>query len=86
MASTESSGPVNGTYAPQQYENNYSTGVSNFTPSQQPTASQPAQQATASEIPKDEVGWYFVEQYYTTLSKSPDRLYVSHILLQPFLW
>ena len=38
--------------------------------------SQPAQQAPASEIPKDEVGWYFVEQYYTTLSKSPDRLYV----------
>lgn len=81
MASTESSGPVNGNYAPQQYENSYSTGASNFTPSQQPTASQPAQQAAASEIPKDEVGWYFVEQYYTTLSKSPDRLYVSRMLI-----
>ena len=80
MASTESSGPVNANYAPQQYENSYSTGASNFTPSQQPTASQPAQQAAASEIPKDEVGWYFVEQYYTTLSKSPDRLYVSRML------
>jgi chemotaxis protein histidine kinase CheA len=78
MASTESSGPVNGNYAPQQYENSYSTGASNFTPSQQPTASQPAQQAAASEIPKDEVGWYFVEQYYTTLSKSPDRLYLFY--------
>ncbi|EUC34998.1 hypothetical protein COCCADRAFT_3738 [Bipolaris zeicola 26-R-13] len=78
MASTESSGPVNGNYAPQGYENSYSTGASNFTPSQQPTASQPAQQATASEIPKDEVGWYFVEQYYTTLSKSPDRLYLFY--------
>jgi len=77
MASTESSGPVNGNYAPQAYENSYSTGASNFTPSQQPTASQPAQQATASEIPKDEVGWYFVEQYYTTLSKNPNQLYVS---------
>ena len=80
MASTESSGPVNGNYAPQAYENSYATGASNFTPSQQPTASQPAQQAAASEIPKDEVGWYFVEQYYTTLSKSPDRLYVSRML------
>ncbi|KAI4951011.1 hypothetical protein J4E86_007520 [Alternaria arbusti] len=78
MASTESSGPVNGNYAPQQYENSYSTGASNFTPSQQPTPSQPAQQAAASEIPKDEVGWYFVEQYYTTLSKSPDRLYLFY--------
>ncbi|KAF2031260.1 hypothetical protein EK21DRAFT_63522 [Setomelanomma holmii] len=77
MASTESSGPVNGTYAPQAYENSYSTGASNFTPSQQPTASQPAQQA-AAEVPKDEVGWYFVEQYYTTLSKSPDRLYLFY--------
>ena len=28
------------------------------------------------EIPPDEVGWYFVEQYYTTLSKEPERLYV----------
>jgi hypothetical protein len=27
-------------------------------------------------IPKDEVGWYFVEQYYTTISKNPDKLYV----------
>lgn len=80
MATTESAGPVNGNYAPQSYENSYSTGASNFTPSQQPTASQPAQQAAASEIPKDEVGWYFVEQYYTTLSKTPDRLYVRRLL------
>ena len=28
-------------------------------------------------VPKDEVGWYFVEQYYTTLSKSPEKLHVS---------
>ena len=76
MATNESSGPVNGNYGSQAYENSYATGASNFTPSQQPTA-QTAQQAPASEIPKDEVGWYFVEQYYTTLSKSPDRLYVS---------
>lgn len=73
MASTE----VNGNYAPQGYENSYSTGASNFTPSQQPAA-QPAQQAPASEVPKDEVGWYFVEQYYTTLSKSPERLYLFY--------
>lgn len=26
---------------------------------------------------KDEVGWYFVQQYYTTLSKNPDKLHVS---------
>lgn len=32
--------------------------------------------APASEVPKDEVGWYFVEQYYTTLSKNPEKLHV----------
>lgn len=36
-----------------------------------------AQNPTTSDIPKDEVGWYFVEQYYTTLSRTPDKLYVS---------
>lgn len=33
-----------------------------------------------SKVPKDEVGWYFVEQYYTTLSKSPERLHVRWLL------
>ncbi|OSS46255.1 hypothetical protein B5807_07982 [Epicoccum nigrum] len=65
MASTESSAPTNGTYA---------QGYDNY----QQTASQPEQQAPASEIPKDEVGWYFVEQYYTTLSKSPERLHLFY--------
>lgn len=32
---------------------------------------------STTNLPKDEVGWYFVEQYYTTLSKSPERLHVS---------
>jgi len=34
--------------------------------------------APASEVPKDEVGWYFVEQYYTTLSKNPEKLCVCY--------
>lgn len=34
-----------------------------------------------SNLSKDEVGWYFVEQYYTTLSKSPEKLHVSSITL-----
>jgi hypothetical protein len=43
----------------------------------------PGEPATASTneggnggVPKDEVGWYFVEQYYTTLSKTPEKLHV----------
>lgn len=27
---------------------------------------------------KDEVGWYFVQQYYTTLSKNPDKLHLFY--------
>lgn len=33
--------------------------------------------ASGSDLSKDEVGWYFVEQYYTTLSKSPEKLHVG---------
>lgn len=69
MATADSSAPTNGTYA---------QGYDSYASSQQQTGSQPAQQAPASEVPKDEVGWYFVEQYYTTLSKSPDRLHLFY--------
>ena len=31
-----------------------------------------------SDITKDELGWYFVEQYYTTLSRSPEKLYLFY--------
>ena len=35
--------------------------------------------AEANKAPsKDEVGWYFVESYYTTLSKNPETLYVRY--------
>jgi hypothetical protein len=37
-------------------------------------------------VPKDEVAWYFVEQYYTTMSKSPERLHVSDPPLVIPLW
>ncbi|MCJ1270193.1 hypothetical protein MMC22_010089 [Lobaria immixta] len=31
-----------------------------------------------ASVPKDEVGWYFVEQYYTTLSKTPEKLHLFY--------
>lgn len=34
-------------------------------------------QEKKSDVSKDEVGWFFVEQYYTTLSKHPEKLHVS---------
>jgi hypothetical protein len=33
-----------------------------------------------SDLSKDEIGWYFVEQYYTTLSKSPEKLHVRYTI------
>lgn len=72
--------PVNGGYAQQGYDgSNY---AANNASSYSASGSQPNQSSStaASEIPKDEVGWYFVEQYYTTLSRSPDKLYVSQSL------
>jgi hypothetical protein len=80
MASEVSSMP-NGNYAPQQHgfdqqqANNAYASNYNQAPS---TSNGPAPSANAQpEIPKDEVGWYFVEQYYTTLSRTPEKLYVS---------
>jgi hypothetical protein len=32
--------------------------------------------SNSKDLPKDEVGWYFVEQYYTTLSKAPEKVHV----------
>ncbi|RGP78129.1 hypothetical protein FLONG3_3771 [Fusarium longipes] len=34
--------------------------------------------STNSNLSKDEVGWYFVEQYYNTLSKSPEKLHLFY--------
>jgi hypothetical protein len=51
------------------------------TAEQYPATSGPAESSTGSasgnDLSKDEVGWYFVEQYYTTLSKSPEKLHVG---------
>lgn len=69
----------NGNYAPQhgfdQQHNGYASQNYNQAPSA-PSAPAPSTNAQP-EIPKDEVGWYFVEQYYTTLSRTPEKLYVG---------
>ena len=31
-----------------------------------------------NDISKDEVGWYFVEQYYITMSRSPEKLHLFY--------
>jgi hypothetical protein len=86
--------PVNGNYAPhhgfgslEHQQNSYTYGAHSSTPSQvavaqPPPSTTPAAAGTSStqqaDIPKDEVGWYFVEQYYTTLSRQPEKLYLFY--------
>jgi hypothetical protein len=38
--------------------------------------------SSSNNLRKDEVGWYFVEQYYTTLSKNQEKLHVCHCSLE----
>lgn len=48
-----------------------------------PTSSEPSGAGESNKAPsKDEVGWYFVESYYTTLSKNPETLYVRAHTIQ----
>lgn len=61
-------------------EHNYESHTANHSLSVNEYAATNAVSAsggTGSDISKEEVGWYFVEQYYTTLSKNPHKLYVS---------
>ena len=79
--------PINGAYTPQQPQsyatteqnlathNANSADAVNYAPPSTSAASNTASSNT--EISKEEVGWYFVERYYTTLSKNPDKLFVS---------
>lgn len=72
--------PINGGFPAQHaYHDSYNhahvaaTNAANFQPAQSstPTNALPEQK---NGISKDEVGWYFVEQYYTTMSRNPDKL------------
>ena len=98
MASDSAAKPVNGSYGTQQPYAGAEQPLSSQGPADtgaagaysgenaNSTAITNNSSSAASEgnggVPKDEVGWYFVEQYYTTLSKSPEKLHVS-IQTQP---
>ena len=89
MASDMPSMPSNGNYAPHSgygslesgqngYHSTSEVPQSNHSTNTSATApTQASNSGTKDEVPKDEVGWYFVEQYYTTLSRSPEKLTVS---------
>ncbi|CAD6500822.1 BgTH12-06527 [Blumeria graminis f. sp. triticale] len=37
-----------------------------------------SEKPSATNVRKDEVGWYFVEKYYNTLSRNPEKLHLFH--------
>lgn len=51
------------------------TGAASSTSATQGNETSGAAESNGS-VSKDEVGWYFVEQYYTTLSRNPEKLHV----------
>jgi hypothetical protein len=63
--------------------NSYLAQVDPYVPTTSYDASMaPQTETTPAAAPveqpgKDEVGWLFVEQYYTTLNKTPEKLHVS---------
>ncbi|OJJ44870.1 hypothetical protein ASPZODRAFT_639346 [Penicilliopsis zonata CBS 506.65] len=73
---------MNGTYPAQQafpepFNPAHGGSVANFQPAQSstPTNATPEQKG---DISKDEVGWFFVEQFYTTMSRSPEKLHLFY--------
>lgn len=81
-------GPINGNYGAQHaFPDPFNPAhaamntAANFQPAQSstPTSATPsAEQQQKNEITKDEVGWFFVEQYYTTMSSNPDKLHLFY--------
>lgn len=78
--------PINGNYPAQHgYPESYNHAsvtmntAASFQPAQSstPTTATPTDQQK-NDISKDEVGWYFVEQYYTTMSRNPDKLHLFY--------
>ncbi|KAI0382837.1 hypothetical protein F5Y04DRAFT_279610 [Hypomontagnella monticulosa] len=43
-----------------------------------PPADQASNTSSNNNLGKDEVAWFFVEQYYTTLSKNPEKLHLFY--------
>ncbi|MBE7179618.1 MAG: hypothetical protein INR71_00120 [Terriglobus roseus] len=72
--------PVNGTYAPHNTqpfaptEQNLAAHSANSAGYGAPSSNNASNPAEAPSV--EEVGWYFVERYYTTMSKKPDNLFV----------
>ena len=71
---------VNGIYGNQYAQPAELAASTPSAPSHAPSASQSTTTSTGgvAKAEAQEIGWYFVEQYYTTLSKSPERIHLFY--------
>lgn len=62
------------------YEQSYSqpAELAASTPANGVQSHSNAPAASSQKPDPQEIGWYFVEQYYTTLSKSPDKIHLFY--------
>lgn len=76
---TETAG-TNGLYGTNQYTQPAELAASApSAPNHTSSASQSTTPSTnAQKADPQEIGWYFVEQYYTTLSKSPEKIHLFY--------
>ncbi|KAF9877319.1 nuclear transport factor 2 domain-containing protein [Colletotrichum karsti] len=66
---------TNGNYT---HPDQFKDAVEQTSPGPAPTNDAAASSVNNNNLSKDEVGWYFVEQYYTTLSKNPEKLHLFY--------
>ncbi|TAQ85798.1 hypothetical protein B7494_g5888 [Chlorociboria aeruginascens] len=59
-------------------QDQYKSSTEQYPPTSGPTDATSGSATGNGDLSKDEVGWYFVEQYYTTLSKSPEKLHLFY--------
>ena len=80
MATAATEKPVNGNYgAHPNYQTPESYQPAQSIDTQASTQSSDQNNSASSQSPSSaEIGWYFVEQYYNTMSKEPGKLFVSH--------
>ncbi|QDS72023.1 hypothetical protein FKW77_002101 [Venturia effusa] len=63
MASEGNNGSTNGSYGDSSFPAHQSNGA-------------PVNSSQSEQPSKEEVAWYFVESYYTTMSRTPEKLYL----------
>ncbi|KAI9657581.1 MAG: hypothetical protein M1829_006889 [Trizodia sp. TS-e1964] len=98
MAADQPNPPVNGTYGsnpagyqagieqPSSLTNSANYGSQNLHGTTAGTASSNASASGShGSLSKEEIVWYFVEKYYTTLSKSPDQMHLFYTKRSQFL-